>query len=127
PALAKLLKDDNKQVRQAVIQVFWQYGGDSIPHLIDAMTDKEDHIRQQAMWALQNVQGDIKGALPMLSKLLKRDNDGVRTAAGQVIGRVGADAVPHLIDALKDKNESVRWTAASSLRNLGTNGRKAAP
>ena len=35
PALAKLVKDEDKQVRLAVVQVFWQYGAQAVPHLIE--------------------------------------------------------------------------------------------
>src|SRR5439155_15009864 len=88
PALAKLLKGDNKGVRQGVLQVLLQYGAKAIPHLIDAIQDPDQNIRQQATWALQNVQGDVKPALPMLTKLLKEsDNANLRQAVVQVIGR----------------------------------------
>src|SRR5262249_24718805 len=127
PALAKLLKDDNKNVRQAVVQVFWQYGAEAVPHLIAAMEDKEDFIRQQAFWSLNNVQGDLKEALPQLAKLMKNDMAQWRQAVVQIIGRAGEGAYPHLIDALKDKDESVRWTAAMSLRNTGAAPKKAVP
>src|SRR5262249_4109055 len=42
PALAALLKDSDKDVKHAVLQVIWQYGPTSVPHIMAALEDKED-------------------------------------------------------------------------------------
>jgi HEAT repeat protein len=65
--------------------------------------------------------------LPKLEPLLKDDSAQVRQAMIQVLWRVGEPAVPHLITALKDKDQNVRMMAANGLRNMGNNAAKAVP
>ncbi|HMF17130.1 MAG TPA: HEAT repeat domain-containing protein, partial [Gemmataceae bacterium] len=120
PALAKILKEDaNNSVRIAAIQVLSQHGGRGLTHMLEALKDKDAGVRQQAIWALQNVGGDAATIVPVLAKLLKEDkNDNVRVAVVQGLWRHGAKAIPVLIGALKDSNTTVRQQAVWSLQNV---------
>lgn len=127
PALAKLMKDEKVEIRQQIIQILWQVGGaKSVPVIVEAMRDKDDNVRQQAIWGLQNVQGDIKAALPSVRPLLKDANAQIRHSALIVLGRMGNDAAPDLLEALKDKDGQVRLLAANGLRQLGGKHRERA-
>jgi HEAT repeat protein len=127
PAVAKLLKDDNAQVRITAVQILPQYGSKAIAHIIDLIGDKEESVRQQAIWALHNIQGDLSSALPILTKVLKSDNQQVRQAVIHLLPRTGEKGVPFILDALKDKEENTRIAAAAAIQNLGNQGKKAAP
>lgn len=127
PALAKVLKEDkNVGIRQQVLNILPQYGAKGLPHVIEALKDKDANVRQQAVYSIQNFQ-DLKGMLPKLEPLLKDESAQVRQAMIQVLWRVGEPAVPHLLTALKDKDQNVRFIAANGLRNMGNNAAKAVP
>src|SRR5262249_44017000 len=90
PALAKIFKgDSNTQVKIAAIQVLSQYGGKGLTIMLDALKDKEPGVRQQAVWALQNVRdADAETIIPALAKLFKEDPDvNVRRSVVQTLWR----------------------------------------
>src|SRR5260370_25016376 len=125
---AKLLKDDkDTNVHMAVVQSLWRHGTKGLPLLIEALKDKNDGIRQNAIWVLHRVQGDLKDAMPTLKTLLKSDNANIRQGVISILGRIGEPALPDLIEALGDSQESVRWTAAMTLRQFGAKASKATP
>ena len=128
PALAKRLKEEtNVSVRQQIISILPQYGAKAFPHITEALKDKDANIRQQAIYALQNMQGDFKSIMPQLEAMLKDENAQVRMALTQSLWRAGEPAVPILIRLLKDKDQNVWMNAVYSLRNLGDKGAKAVP
>src|SRR5262249_37415325 len=131
PILVEGLKNEKSGVRPHALQALQQLGpagSVAAPALIELLQDPEQNIRQMAIYALQSVRGDPKVVVPALAKLMKSsDNDNIRQGIIQVLSLAGAEGLPPLMDALQDKNESVRWTAAASIRNMGQAGRKAAP
>lgn len=128
PVLDRILrKDEDVGVRQAVVQVLNQYGAQAVPILIAATRDKNPSIRQQAIYSLQNVRGDLSDSLKDLEPLFKDKDLNVRMAVFPLLVRMGDKGMPYLLDGLKDKNDQVRWTAAAHLRNMGQRGVKAVP
>lgn len=49
----------------------------------------------------------------------------MRHVAASALGRIGKDAVPSLINALKDENEQVRFYAAVALGLIGKDAKEA--
>ena len=73
-----------------------------------------------------------KAAAPALGKLLRDEGEhpAFRTEAANVLGKMGADAkqaVPDLVEALGDKQESVRLAAAQALAEIGAEAKPAVP
>jgi HEAT repeat protein len=129
PALKKMIEDDNANVRMAALQVIWRYGVESIPLIVKCFEDKDDNIRQNAVWILQNVQGDLKSALPQIKMLLKNKNSNVRQGAVHLLARCGEDGAMELVNVLRDKesDDNMRWTAVNALQNLQGQNKKILP
>jgi HEAT repeat protein len=118
PGLTKMLRDKDSNVRLAALQVVGRYGADSITLIVERLDDKDDNVKQNAVWMLQNVQGDLKPALKEIKALLKHKDAQVRASGVQLIARCGDSAAEDLVALLKDHDENVRWQTVNSLRNL---------
>jgi HEAT repeat protein len=128
PALSKVYDQGQAGTRNAVLQVIWRYGGKAKDVVMTGLKDKDSGVRQQAIFALQNLQGDLTEALPTLVALMKDKDSGInRPQLVWVISRGGVAAVPHLSDLVKDKDANVRQTALQALNNQGANAKAAIP
>jgi HEAT repeat protein len=128
PALRKALKEGGVGLRHTVVQLAWQHGGEGLKLLLGALNDKDQGVRQQAGWSLYNVQGtDLSDALPDALPALKHSDQQVRMAVTQLLGRMGEKAIPHLLEALQDKDFNVRWNAVNSLHFQKANAKKIVP
>ena len=70
--------------------------------------------------------------MPALGKLLRDEGEhpGFRSGAANVLGKMGANAkqaVPDLVEALGDKQESIRLAAAQALAEIGAEAKPAVP
>ena len=120
PVLTKIYKDGGSETRQGVMQVAWIYGSKSKELISAGLKDKDKGVRQHAVNAIQNWQGDLTEAVPTIVGLLKDKDAGVdRHQLVWVLARAGESAVPPLGDLLKDKDENIRFTAIQILRNMG--------
>ena len=126
-ALAPLLKDGNSSLRYNVLHALARQGPAALPYLGATLKDKELGVRQQALWAIANVQGDSAKVLAVVVQALKDEDPGVRHSAVQTLARFGAPAIPHLLKALQDDNESVGQMAMYTFANLGAERAKAIP
>jgi HEAT repeat protein len=127
PAFEKHMKGADPSLRLSIVQTLWRYGAPGLRLIIVALDDSDANVRQQAVWALQSVQGDVKSGLVDVVPLLKHKDTNVRSGVVQLLGRMGEDAVPHLLAVLKDGNNSIRWTAVHSLANQRTAHKKVIP
>jgi HEAT repeat protein len=125
--LSQLVKHENAGVRQSAVQLLGPFGADALPLVSAGLKDGDTGVRTQAVFALQNMQGDLSAALPLLLPLLKSDNVNLRQATVYALGRTGAKGVPHLMDALKDGDRIVRIAALNGLRLQGPAAVKAIP
>ena len=67
PALARMLRENsNAGLRQQIFNILAQYGHQGAAALVEALSDRDANVRQQAVYALQNVQGDMKDMKPQL-------------------------------------------------------------
>ena len=66
-------------------------------------------------------------AVPTLKQALHGTSDAIRNYAGYALSLTGAPAVPTLIDALQATNDSVRGTAAYTLADMGKTAQAAIP
>jgi len=65
--------------------------------------------------------GDLKG----LFKVLRGRDPVERAQAALVLGSIGRDAVPYLIEALKDDEKEIRAVAAGALISIGPEAKSA--
>src|SRR5207249_1164290 len=112
PALSALLKEDKKELTEAAITSLGKMGRPAVPALMDALKNKEGTNKPK--------KGDKKAPKPADRTAF------LRAKAAQALGEIGApakDAVPALIDALKDA--SIRADAATALGNIGPDAKSA--
>ncbi len=146
PALVQALQDEDRWVRRAAAEALGKIGDpQAVPALIQTLQDKNIWVRRaaaealgeigdpQAMPALiQTLQDEVKDvrravgkigdpqAVPDLIQYFEdQGKKDVRRAAAEALGKIGAPAVPALIQALQDEDEDVRRAAAWALGQIG--------
>jgi HEAT repeat protein len=101
---------------------------EEIPALISSLTsDPNQVVRYRAAFALAQMGKNAKSAIPNLIDALKDPERDVRFTAGVALEKVGKDAVPSLIVALKDPNPVVSEEAAVALKEIGSDAKVAVP
>ncbi len=135
PALARALADSHQLVRMNAARTLLELGREArpaAPELVKAMKDAENDsqvgtfelsVREVATVALgRATAGSDEGVAPLVEALEGAHTDGMRRAAARGLGEVGASArsaEPQLRALLKHEDESVRWTAGVSLKQIG--------
>jgi HEAT repeat protein len=126
--LAALLKDDSAVVRAHAAWSLGQIGAPAkaaAPDLAALTTDIDETVRRQAVGALIAIRPGPKVAIPLFIKLMEDSDPGVRTRVLNGIAEVGAEAMPGLIEALK--NDKAAFWACVILRRIGPAAKDAAP
>ncbi|HTU17396.1 MAG TPA: HEAT repeat domain-containing protein, partial [Gemmataceae bacterium] len=106
----------------------------AILSLLSLMEDADRGIRLRAVTALGDIAEEVRRLLPMIQTALKEAalNDGedrVRAEAARALLRAGPQSdtpIAALVDALHSEVDVVRFHAAISLGDLGSDGRPAA-
>jgi HEAT repeat protein len=126
PAITKALTSGSTNQRCKFAQALGRLGPDlsfAAPALLEAMKDKEDYVRRDAVEALKKIVPEGNQAtISALIQALKDKEAMVRSEAAAALGRIGPQAqraVPALTLALKDKDELVRDEAAQALGFVG--------
>jgi HEAT repeat protein len=119
--LAKLLADDNGDVRVSTAAALERYGPaakPSVPALRTAVKGEDTESRVWAMRALVAIGPEAKEAIPELIGALSADAVEVRRAAAESLGKFGPDAkdaVAALNKAADDADAGVRLAADQAL------------
>jgi HEAT repeat protein len=119
PILLDVYQKGDAGARRTVLQVSWMYGGKAKDLIADGLKDKDASVRQQAVYALQNVQGNLVDMLPLLASLTKDKDINIRQQIVWMIARTGEAGIPHLAELLKDPEANIRMQAVQQLRNHG--------
>lgn len=151
PDLIKLLADKNNGVANAAANGLMNIGNDTIPPLIDELTNQNQAVQFYASFTLRHLKdttGDfktaIRPAIPILVAQLNDENPFMRREAANALGKFQVDApiaVPALIEALKretnfnrqvfDKQSSDffedSWKYMDALGSFHTNAQSAVP
>jgi len=115
PALIKALEDPSEDVKVTVAGVLgFLKDRTAVPALINTLNDKSAHTRMKAAISLGYIR-DTK-AIPALSNATKDENEFVRKYACEALGNIGRDAVPALLEAMKDNR--LRDTATNALLKI---------
>jgi hypothetical protein len=112
------LRDVDADGRSEAIRAVAALGAPAVLPLVEALTDREWHVRQRVVETLGEM-GDERAVLPLIGALKDREWY-VRRAAIQALDGIGADrpAVLPLIEALKDGEARVRQRAAQALGEI---------
>ena len=95
-----------------------------VPGLVEALRDKNEFVRKEVATALGNMGPSAKEAIPALIDLLGEGRPtgytraDVGGAASEALGKIGKDAVPLLVKALKSRDTDVRTGAAYALAGI---------
>ncbi len=129
-ALISALGDDNPAVRSSAARALGKFelaAQAAVPALAPALSDPEQPVRGAAAFALADLSDWAEPAIPALIRALDEPlgNDvldwssSARTGAAAALGRIGAPAVPALIDALITGSESRKTTVSTILVRIG--------
>jgi HEAT repeat protein len=123
PALVALIRHGGEELRHSGAQgpaLYWDASG--FPWY-------GEELRRSAAEGLGKVGAPAVAALSALVKDATENRDARCYAAFALgnIGHVGKDAVPALINALKDQDANVRWSAAAALGKIGPAAEDAVP
>ena len=100
--------------RKQLVEALGAVGTPAVSHLIQALRDRDRDVCVAACRALGAI-GDGQAVPPLIQAL--RDWN-VREAACEALVKIGAPAVPHLIQALGDGDWSVRVAACRALGKI---------
>ncbi len=126
--LAALKEDDSFIVRTYAATSLGEIGPaskDAIPALIAALKDEDARVRRAAPEALALIAPPADYAVPALIAVLDDDEieDSVRYNAVDSLVAIGPDAIPGLLEAMKNgKGLRVRSNAADALGGIGEKG-----
>lgn len=135
PALLEGLKSRNVTMRREVAGVL-RWGRVKIPvaSLIEALRDEDPRVRYCCVCALGYLGPEAKDAVPELIKKLNdmkmirgSEEKSSEDVVVETLARIGAEAVPALTGALRDKDDVVRAKAARTLGEIGLPAKPAVP
>ena len=123
PALGRLLRQGDEEIASRAIAALQAIGEVAVPVLAQALQAKRAELRQQAVQALAEIEGDLISVVPELVEALGDEESEVRKAAIAVLKRCGSRAsaaVPSLIGILESQEEeSLGRDAALALGAIG--------
>jgi HEAT repeat protein len=131
PALVPILADpDEGPIRATVARVVGAAGG-GVPAtesaLIAALGADDSRVREAAAGALVQLRTEDPKAVPPLLRLIAHPGDrGVPHEAREIFQRVGAKALPALLDAARDPDPDLRRVALDHLPYTAPAGREQA-
>jgi HEAT repeat protein len=128
PMLTDSLKDDSAEVRAHAAYALGEIGPpaqSAVKELVGLLKDPVEAVRRQAIRALLRVKPDPRVVVPACMKLLEDSDAGVRVRVLHAIAEAGPEAVPGLIQALK--NDNAAYWACLALREIGQPAKAAVP
>jgi HEAT repeat protein len=123
PALIEICEQNLSRTSQETTPAALGYIGPAaakaIPVLLRCATNSNPMIRGNAIYALGQIHGEPELVLPFLIKSLHDFDHGVRGDAAFAVGAFGArQAVPALLELLKDELEWTREQATEALKKI---------
>jgi HEAT repeat protein len=95
--------------------------------LAELLKDPDPALRGRALEALDALGPNAKGAAPALVALLPEEPKELAEAAGRTLVKLAGEAVPPLIEALKDERPASRAAVARILGQIGAPAGAALP
>jgi HEAT repeat protein len=106
-ALIRQLGDDSFRVREAATRELTKLGRPAVPFLRAALKDQDIEISRRA----RKILDALKASVVYLLEDLGDSDPGIRKEAAEALEQLGAkakEAIPALVQALKDRDEGVR-------------------
>ena len=131
PGLMRALDDENRSVRISALRALATIGPgarSAVPRLVALLAGKDEADRESAAGALGQIGPEAESAIPALIEFLGSNSShrnwssskaGPQHPAARALAKIGAPAVPTLINALGDDREFVRSEAAGALGEIG--------
>ena len=114
PDLVETLKDKDQEVCQNAAMALAAIGLPAVAALIEVLKNEDEHeqVRRAAIKALANIGWEAKDAIPDLIEALKDKSKEVAKQTLRALVMIGSLAVPALIEGLNEKNEEYFWEYA---------------
>jgi HEAT repeat protein len=126
-AFVEASKDPAWFVRAEAARGLGKAGKDAVPELCELLGDENREVRAAAAHVLAGLGADARAALPNLAEALRDTDSDVRDAAVGALDKMGKEAAPVALGALKDKDGKVRELGLSLLEDMPTEARRALP
>ncbi len=127
----ELTKDPDPHVRAAAAKTLARMEKEMLESLRNRLKDSNPSTREEAAKALSNLGGAsdeaAQKAAASLMAAMSDDNEAVRLAVSKALSDFGAQVVPMLSEALRNRNVVARRMAINSLSAMGDNAIDAAP
>ena len=115
PALAWSLQNDVAQVRWMAASALGRIGPPAWAHLTSALAAADPNLRYAAVAALGDTTVDPKLVVPKLLKALQDTDSGVVAAAAGSLGKLGAGALPVVMEVMTNGDAFTRVLAARAV------------
>jgi HEAT repeat protein len=128
PALMALLKDRSPLVRAHAAKSLGEIGAKArpaVPELALLISDPDETVRRKVVGALRKIHPDPQVGVPLFVKVMEDKDPAVRIRAMRALVASGKDAVPFLIEELK--NEKTAYWACLVLNQIGPGAQDAVP
>ncbi len=118
-ALVKALEDKDEDVRQAAAAALPQLGPAAVPVLVKVLDSDKAALRNLAIKTLGDIGPAAESAIPQLKALLLEPAKGAAEPAADALAGIGARAVRVLTAAAGNEDAAVRGLALRSLHKIG--------
>ena len=118
PELVAALKKTDFGITNDVQQILAARGARVVPSLVAALAGADPLFKKNIAQTLGYIGPAAKEAVPALVQLMKEDSGDVRTWAGMAIEKIGDPATDWLLNALADPDPAVRADAARVLSGM---------
>jgi len=127
-SIEALLRDKSAKIRAHAALALGSIGSaakDSVPALAELLKDADAAVRRSALRAIRDIHPGPKVMIPLCVKLLEDPDQAICGRILNAIAECGVEAVPGLIEALKD--DKVAYWALIVLRDIGPEAKDAIP
>jgi HEAT repeat protein len=121
PALIQSLKDKDYLERSRICVTLTSIGKPAVPALLALFKNKDTDrsIRVSLVTAIGSIGSEAKEAIPDLIEALKDPEPSIVRGSSSALANMGQVAIPSLIKALKEEDETIRAGAAQALGKIG--------
>lgn len=124
--LAKCLDDPSHDVRGMAVQTLALGGVNAVEPLAESLSDRQPTpVRIASAMALGKLGPDAAPAVDRLRRCLDSHDDALRWHAGFALAKIGAEAIPALIDTLASPAPRTASAAANALELAGSEAKEA--